>query len=149
MSKVLILYNADYADEFSVYGFAVYESELEWERHLHKINESIFKPAAIKAVEEEWKARAIYTAKHGNDTGFYHYDRGTDIESGFGTNESINYSCFKDYESSFTVKPIDEEEYIVLKRLFGDQYSKRVTYGHFLTLDRYDEYEEIDSDHVD
>lgn len=54
------------------------------------------------------------------------FQKQSDVEVGFGTNESINYYSLEDYLGSFKVTEITQEQYQVLWDLFGvhtDSYS--------------------------
>lgn len=115
--KLLLNYHQNYADEFDVEGFLVL-TESEWEKH-KELAAKVFGPAeeaAKKAAEEAKKTKT------------YYYNRGAEVEVGFGTNESITYGSLDDYLSSFKVKEITQEQYQVLWDLFG-VHTKEYSYG--------------------
>lgn len=43
----------------------------------------------------------------------------SEIEVYFGTNESMTYESLLNYINKFTITPINSEEFLVLKKLFG------------------------------
>jgi len=87
----LVQYKANYADEFDVYGFAVYDQE-----HLDSLNEAFD------------KIRKYYNA---NSASFYlnHY---------FGTNESVAFDTAEEVFSAFNVKQLTGIEAQTLLILF-------------------------------
>ena len=91
--KLLIKFQADYADEFDVYGFWV-TTEKEWEKHKDYV-------AKLEA--------------DGNITFPY--------EAYFGTNEALEFYNMEDYLRNFKVQEITDEQYNALVSLFGPSYS--------------------------
>jgi len=103
--RVLIKYEANWSDEFDLYGFAT-NSAAAWNEHLAK----------IKAKFDEGSL-------------------GEGVECWFGTNEAIEYHSFDDYEQAFTVMPITDAEEAVLRKLFGSTRHSNVSFGHIKTID--------------
>ena len=48
---------------------------------------------------------------------------------GFGTNEELEFNTFKDVKKAFTVSQINEQEYEVFKKFFGNTYSDSIDFG--------------------
>jgi hypothetical protein len=90
MSKVLVKFEANYADEFDIYGFDIMEKS-EWEDHLTWVNN----------ITEE-------------TDGEYQWP----IEEFFGTNEAILFYDYNEYVSCFTVVDITEEEVETIDKFF-------------------------------
>lgn len=57
----------------------------------------------------------------------------------FGTNEGITFQSLDEYKKAFTFQEIDENEYLVLKKLFGNTYSDTIRFSHFLQIEYYDD----------
>lgn len=65
-------------------------------------------------------------------------------ETYFGTNESMIYRNVDQYKQSFKVVELTEEEYQLLKKLFGNDYSEHFGFGFDRCFDYfYDEEEEL------
>ena len=64
----------------------------------------------------------------------------------FGTNEAIEYSSFKEYESAITTNEITQEEADLLLRLFGDPGRALASFGHFIVVTEYDDVEDDEED---
>lgn len=89
--KILVFTEANYADEFDIYGFEIIDRK-RWETFLEKAEE------------------------------FLSGEESSSMELYFGTNESILFEDMRDVEDFFSIKEITEEEYAVIKKLFGEDY---------------------------
>jgi hypothetical protein len=67
-----------------------------------------------------------------------------DIEVGFGTNEGFTYSGYEDYRRSLKIKELTDEQYQVLKELFGRGHDD-FTFNEFADiLESYEVYDDSD-----
>lgn len=107
--QLLLKYSNNYADEFDVEGFLVL-SQSQWDEHKAKAAQRFEKVAKAAKVdpnvsEDSWLNR-----------------RAREVSVGFGTNEEVTYYSIDDYLGSFVVKELTQEQYQVLKDLFGVHY---------------------------
>ena len=93
---VVVIANVSWADEIDCEMFAVYPKG-QWEDLVNETRE------AFKKVEAE----------------------GDQVSVTVGTNEDIEVSSFNEWFNEFKVKDITEDDAKVLRKLFGDSYSKR------------------------
>ncbi len=104
MSRLLVTFSSNYADEFDVDGFMVMSPE-EWEAH---------KELAARKFEEFDKLPKDHYGRTITE-----YGGCTDgIEVYFGTNEQMIYETLDCYLRSFHTTELSDEEYAVLEKLF-------------------------------
>lgn len=149
--QLLIKYDSNYADEFDVDGFVVWP-ESKWEEH---------KAAITKWFENRAAKRGpCPVLPPHTDPNYYKvydqvrkWERGQEVERGFGTNESVSYCDAADYFRCFKVTEITAEEYEALKRLFKEEWRETIRFGMFLDLEDVledeEEYSEDDEDEED
>jgi hypothetical protein len=66
----------------------------------------------------------------------------------FGTNEFVEFQTFEDFYNRLTIKPISEEEFIILSNLFAIGETTEdggFSYGIFLTPGKSEDYEDFES----
>jgi len=123
MRRLLITFDKNYADEFDVSGFDIWDEE-RWFNHL--------KNAEVFFAEREAKHDAQEEARRiGTSQPAYFYKRDLNIERYFGTNEAVQFRNFNDYQESFSVKEISTEEEAVIRKFFPQNRH----FGHFLALE--------------
>lgn len=117
MAFLLIKFETDYADEFQVSGFVVFQKE-QWEEHQRKV------AALFQGKAAQRKVLRTLPADH-DDSNYWEiyeehreHDRSSVIEVAFGTNEFVSYSNHEEYLRAFAVSTLTDEQYQVLKSLF-------------------------------
>lgn len=130
---VFVSFEDNYADEFDVYGLALYKTREEFLLDLYKTwlfeylesgecpevegylkaNDEDFDDYFEKVTLEELKGfiKAADKYYEDNEQEFY-----------FGTNEAVIYESFKEFQKCFKVKDITDEEYKTLKKFIGETY---------------------------
>lgn len=130
---VFVSFEDNYADEFDVYGFSLYNKkedfllelyktwlfeylesgdcpEVEGYLEVHDVDfDDYFDKVTIKDLEPLIKKSNEYYKE--NPREFY-----------FGTNEAIIYESFKEFKGCFKIKDITIEEYKSIKRIIGETY---------------------------
>lgn len=131
---VLVKFNDNYADEFDVFGFAIYNSKEDFLLELYKTwlfeylesgncpklefilqendldFDDFFEEATIKDLEPYLEASDTY------------YQEDSPREFYFGTNEEVIYESFDEFKNAFEIKDISKNEFNTIKNLFGDVY---------------------------
>lgn len=103
----LAIFTADCSDEFDVYGFKVFEGDIDFTRNnlildIHCRNNDEY-PEFEEITQEQLDEAE-------KSIGYF--------EIGYGSNEELRFSNFKDFMRSMSLTEISEEEYQVLKKLF-------------------------------
>lgn len=99
MKHLLITADIDWADEFSCSMFGVFTDE-QWKTLCDR----------TKKFFKKWAK-----GERNDDA----YSESGEVEAGFGTNESLTFSDYKEWIGKFEVKEITEEQYNFLKKTFG------------------------------
>jgi len=132
MSKVLIKFNGNYADEFDVSGFVIMEEKDFYDK--------------LKMLEQ-WPIRdedELHSWEKNKDKVFYR-----PMYIGFGTNESVEFDGLEDFKSQIRVEELTEEEAEFLqKRLIVYQYSNSYSFGSIVesVFEQFEEYLETKDD---
>ena len=116
MSKVLVIYKDNWADEFDIEGFRMMQVE-DWE-DMKSAAREIF----VRVEKRNTEKRKEYNRKKLEKPDEYHYFDEEEEEFYFGTNEAIHYSSYKDWLDAYIVKEITDEKAKELEELFDTGY---------------------------
>jgi len=104
---LLVKCSTNWADEMDLDGFALIE-EAAWREHLDLVKANIFKDEPLEY--DEWGPNAV----------------------GVGTNESVFYETFEEYENTFTTKELTDAEVETVSGLFDLKVTtKAKDVGHY------------------
>jgi len=150
MKYYLIKMSADYADEFDVKAFIICNETdyLKNRKKTEDILDTFFEVGNV--TEEQFDKISSYNKyieypskenKHGvivtyeqylkEPDKWNHKFRRKEYELGFGTNESLTFYSKEDYFSNLNIQEITEEEYLIIKKLFGTSFG---TCSHFFPI---------------
>ena len=137
MSKYLVKYHSNYADEMMVEGFKIYDSKTNFENDIQNILDEncnipieefiteIIEEAVERYEEEQDEYNNIeelieyeYSEVFKFKNKFYF----SDFEIYIGTNESIEYSTIKDFLEDFECIEISNEAAEQIKKMFGTKF---------------------------
>lgn len=93
----LLKFQQDYADEFDVYGFKIYNEE-DYNKYLELTKENY-----LKREETNHRKQKVVTIS-------------------FGTNEEVEFYSLENYLKSFDLVEITEDEFNILNKLFDGSF---------------------------
>lgn len=125
MSKVLVKFKENYADEFDVYGFKILEKN-KWNEKL-EFAKDIFDKLDVRNKEKQKLSQAKMTG--------YRYHDTEQIEVYFGTNEQVMFSSYEDYLNAFTVIDIPDSDVEIFKLYFKPSFRDEIEFGQVLEVE--------------
>jgi hypothetical protein len=123
MSKLLVTYSGNWADEMDLDGFCLIDAD-EWKAKKKRLR-------AWFAPKEKADKEAAEQAKA---SGSYYYSRDEHLTISVGTNEEVHYGSYDSWLGDFKERKLTEEEAATIKKLFGLT-KDRNEYGFFLYPD--------------
>lgn len=144
---ILVSFEANYADEFDVFGLKVFKNDQAWREYLNEWKEKFKKQisderlkeffevetneeleSALKSFKEEFEADGSFEENYEGDLTILLLAEGpwTEVEWYFGTNEFIIFNSWSEFRDCFEIVTEDEN---AIKTLTKTWYGTEK--GHF------------------